>query len=318
MRVPRRYPRSSYTVACLAGDGIGPEVMAEASRSIAAVSRLHGFRVEEVHVPFGGEALSRCGHLLPVSTRVAYLDADAVLVASPREPALEGVESELDLRATVTRVCLAPRGELTLLSPIDDDARSWAVDRGFELARSSRGRVASVGDGPAWRALVERAARESDGVDVEHVSPALALRALAAEPDRFDVVVTVPVLGEALADAASSAGAARVAASGRLSAGGPSVFAPDHGPAHEIAGQGVANPSSMLLAAALMLGEGLGERAAAETLAGAVGDARGNGARTPDMLHAGVGATTREFADVVLAQLPWHVTNAEFYREAVA
>jgi 3-isopropylmalate dehydrogenase len=313
MRLRRR-----YTVACLAGDGIGPEVMGEASRTIAAVSRLHGFTVEEAHVPFGGEALTRCGHLLPVSTRTAYLDADAVLVAAAREPALEGVESELDLRASVTRVCFAPRGELTLLSPLDEDARDWTIERAFELARASRGHVASVGDGPEWRGLVETAARASGGVQVEHVPPAQALRALAFEPGRFDVVVAVPVLAAALADVAASGRTARVIASGRLSEGGPGVFAPDHGPAHEIAGQGVANPSSMLLAAALMLGEGLGERAAAETLAGAVREACGNGLRTPDMLAAGVGATTREFADVVLAELPWSVTNAEFYREAVA
>jgi 3-isopropylmalate dehydrogenase len=314
----RHYPRRSYVIACLAGDGIGPEVMAEASRSLAAVSRLHGFQVDEVHVPFGGEALSRCGHLLPLATRTAYLDADAVLVAAAREPALEGVESELDLRATATRVCLARRGELTLLSPLDDDARAWTVDRAFELARASRGRVASVGDGPAWRELVDRAERESDGVQVEHVSPVLAMRALTSDPGRFDVVVSVPVLAEALADVAGSARDARVVASGRLSAAGPSVFAPDHGPAHEIAGQGVANPSSMLLAAALMLGEGLGERAAAETLAGAVREACDGATGTPDTLGAGVGATTREFVDVVLAELPWSVTNAEFYREAVA
>jgi isocitrate dehydrogenase len=74
----------------------------------------------------------------------------------------------------------------------------------------------------------------------------------------------------------------------------------------------------MLLATALMLGEGLGERGAAETLAGAVLEACLNGAGTPDMVTTGVGATTREFADVVLSELPSALTNAEFYREAVA
>jgi isocitrate/isopropylmalate dehydrogenase len=96
------------------------------------------------------------------------------------------------------------------------------------------------------------------------------------------------------------------------------VFAPTHGAAEEIAGQGVANPAPMLLAAALMLGEGLGERRAAETLTGALLDASGNGAVTPDVAETGVGATTRQFADVVLARLPFAWTNAEFYREAVA
>ena len=60
-----------FTVACLSGDGIGPELMAEACRALAEAGRLHGFRVDEVHVPFGGEAVSRYGHPLPPATRAA-------------------------------------------------------------------------------------------------------------------------------------------------------------------------------------------------------------------------------------------------------
>ena len=49
----------TYTVVCLSGNGIGPEVMAEASRALARVSRLHGFRVKETHAPFAGEAFAQ-------------------------------------------------------------------------------------------------------------------------------------------------------------------------------------------------------------------------------------------------------------------
>ena len=45
-------PSRQYTIACLAGDGVGPELMAEASRTLAAVSHLHGFGVTELHLPF--------------------------------------------------------------------------------------------------------------------------------------------------------------------------------------------------------------------------------------------------------------------------
>ena len=57
--------KKRYTVACLSGDGIGPEVTAEASRALAVVSGMHGFQVDEVHVPFGGDAVRRFGHPLP-------------------------------------------------------------------------------------------------------------------------------------------------------------------------------------------------------------------------------------------------------------
>jgi 3-isopropylmalate dehydrogenase len=307
----------AYTVACLAGDGIGPEVMAEASRALAAVSYMHGFVVDELHVPFGGEALLRSGEALPPSTRSAYLTADAVLVAAPRDPALTGIEAELDLRAALTCVRFAPHGDIVVLSPLTRADERWTVDRAFALARARRGRVASVHADRSWRSLVEEAAEANDAILVEHLSASEGLPALAFETERFDVVVTGSVLGGTVADlAASSVRGPRVVASARLAAHGPSVFAPAHGAARQIAGQGVANPSSMLLATALLLAEGLGERGAAATLQGAVVGAVGNGRRTADLVRSGVAATTREFTAAVLAMLPASVTNVEFHREA--
>ena len=60
--------------------------MGEASRALAAVARLHALRIDDVHLPFGGEAMTRFGHPLPLSTREAYRNADAILVSSPDDP----------------------------------------------------------------------------------------------------------------------------------------------------------------------------------------------------------------------------------------
>jgi isocitrate/isopropylmalate dehydrogenase len=68
----------------------------------------------------------------------------------------------------------------------------------------------------------------------------------------------------------------------------------------------------MLLAAALMLGEGLGERSAARTLELGVLQMLGNGVKTPDMVSSGAGATTREFMDTLLASLPAARRDTEF------
>jgi 3-isopropylmalate dehydrogenase len=307
-----------YTVACLSGHGIGPEVMAQASRALERVARLHGFRIEESHPPFGAEAITQRGHALPAETRQATLAAEAILVAAGNDPALGGVESELDLQARVDRVAFGPRSAITLLSPLGEIEPGWAIDRAFDVACSSRARVASVGGDAGWRAAVELEAARRPGVEVELMPLKAAVSGLAFEPERFDVVVTPAPYSEALVSLVAHGARPRVAASGRLAGTGPGVFAPAHGAAEDIAGQGIANPASMLLAAALMLGEGLRERRAAETLAGAVLAACANGARTPDMLTSGLGVTTREFADVVLAELPLALTNAEFYREAVA
>jgi 3-isopropylmalate dehydrogenase len=310
--------QAAYNVACLSGHGIGPEVMAQASRALAHVSRLHGFTVRETHPPFGAEAFTQSGHALPASTQRATFGTDAILVAAAHEPALAVVESELDLHSRIDRVVFAARGEITFVSPLGHGREEETLAHAFGLARSSRARVSSVVGDVDWRGAVRAAAERADGVSFEELPVARATQGLAFEPERFDVVVTLEPFAEPLVGVTANGRRPRVVATGRLARSGPGVFAPTHGAAKEIAGQGVANPAPMLLAAALMLGEGLGERRAAETLTGMLLAASSNGAVTPDVAETGVGATTRQFADVVLAQLPFAWTNAEFYREAVA
>jgi 3-isopropylmalate dehydrogenase len=309
-----------YTVACLAGDGVGPEVMAEASLVLQEVGRLHQVRVTEAHVPFGSEALLRFGHPLPPSTRRAYRAADGILVANTKEPALEGVKADLDLTWRIQRVRLLPSGDIAIVSPLAEDPEEGEriVERAFALARSRRARVSSVGDGRAWAERVESAADRHGGVNVEQLTLAEALPLLAHSPQRFDVVVADRLFAEALSDmAAFSTGARRIVASGRLSESGPAIFGPTHGSALEIAGLGVADPSAMLLATALLLGEGLGERAAARTLERALRAAQAR-SHTHDVVEAGTAATTREFTEAVIAELPAARTDTEFFEEVYA
>jgi 3-isopropylmalate dehydrogenase len=311
-------PKRWYRVACLAGDGVGPEVMAEASRAIAAVSHHHGFAVAERHVPFGGEALSRSGHLLPAQTRAAYLTADAVLVAAADEPALAGVVAELELQARVAEVRVNGTASVRVVAPVAEETSAWAVERAFATALARSARLTVVAPAEPFSRLVDETARRFDGVLVERVAVSEAARRLAFEPESFDVVVTGAGLGEALAGLAGSGSEnERVVATGIVGEG-PGVFAPAGGSGGEVAGEGVANPCSMLLAAAVMLSEGLGERTAASTLAAALGGTVESGRRTPDMVSTGVGSTTREFMETLLAELPRRVPNFEFSREAYA
>jgi 3-isopropylmalate dehydrogenase len=304
--------KKRYTVACLSGDGIGPEVTAEASRALAAVSRMHGFQVDEVHVPFGGDAVRRFGHPLPPVTRIACAEADAMLVAATREPALEVLKAELDLRWRITRVC-ARGSELAVVSPLPDDAVQLAVDSAFRLAFSRRASLTSVGTSARWLAAIAAAGERWDGVLVERVPFEAAVTGLLRDPSGFDVIASEQPFAEALASTAGFAHeGTRMVASGRVGPDGKGMFGPTHGSALEIAGQGVANPSAMLLAAALMLGEGLGERSAARTLERGVLETVETGVRTPDMLSSGAGATTREFMDHLLAGLPAARRDTEF------
>jgi len=70
------------TIAVLAGDGIGPEVIAEAVRVLEASARRHGHDFALQPAPFGGVAIDQFGDPLPPSTLATCLKADAVLLGA--------------------------------------------------------------------------------------------------------------------------------------------------------------------------------------------------------------------------------------------
>ncbi|MFO0113612.1 MAG: 3-isopropylmalate dehydrogenase [Betaproteobacteria bacterium] len=77
-------------IAILPGDGIGPEIMAEALKVLDALRR-NGLKVETESALVGGAAYDAFGHPLPAATLKLAQDADAVLfgsVGSPKHDAL--------------------------------------------------------------------------------------------------------------------------------------------------------------------------------------------------------------------------------------
>ena len=321
---PTTYPHptaSRYTVACLSGSGAGPEVMAEASRTLAELSTLHGFRIDEIHPPFGHEAIARSGQPLPASTLAATRSADAVLVAGSSRTAVAGIESELEPSAFLLQALLANGSELVLLAPLRSGTEDWTIERAFRSAEHRAGRIAAVGVGTGWQGRVDRHAERGSGVAVEQLPLAAALHRLAptsavsseAEPQ---LLVVEARLVDALLEVAQVDTSGLPAATGLLG-DGPGIFSPYSGPveraSHKDAGQGVANPSSMLIAAALLLREGLGRHAAAETLEAGVAAAMLQPIATLDRAPSGsLASSTREFVDVVLGLLPRTRRDLEF------
>jgi 3-isopropylmalate dehydrogenase len=77
-------------IAVLAGDGIGPEIMAQAVR-VLDVLRRDGLDIDLEHAPFGGAGFDQFGDPLPKSTLDLAKSADAVLcgaVGGPKYDAL--------------------------------------------------------------------------------------------------------------------------------------------------------------------------------------------------------------------------------------
>ncbi|MGB5539418.1 MAG: isocitrate/isopropylmalate family dehydrogenase, partial [Gammaproteobacteria bacterium] len=57
-----------YKLAILPGDGIGPEIVAEAEKVLAVLGSESGLDAELGHAPVGGAAYDAHGHPLPAAT----------------------------------------------------------------------------------------------------------------------------------------------------------------------------------------------------------------------------------------------------------
>jgi 3-isopropylmalate dehydrogenase len=187
-------------------------------------------------------------------------------------------------------------------------------DFSFALARkrargTRRGRVTCVDKANVLPAMaffrqvfLERAARHPDvDADCAYVD-ATALR-LVRSPWEFDVLVTENMFGDILSDlGAALMGGMGMAPSADIG-DEHAVFQPCHGTAPDIAGRALANPTAMLLSAAMMLAW-LGDRhqvaecsRAGAALAEAVQGAFADGSLVP--VEYGGAAGTKEIADRV-------------------
>lgn len=123
---------------------------------------------------------------------------------------------------------------------------------------------------------------------------------MVIRPEQFDVIVTTNMFGDILSDLASGlVGGLGLAPGGNIGTGA-AIFEAVHGSAPDIAGRGVANPSALILAGAMML-DHLGEVAAADRIRAAVEQVIvTDGVRTRDL---GGTASTVEFGDAVTARM---------------
>jgi len=102
----------SRKIAVLAGDGIGPEVIAEAVKILKAVSDEFEFE----HALVGGAAYDDCGHPLPNSTLDLCRQSDAVLLGAVGGPKYDKIQPP-ELRPEVGAL-LPLRSELNLYANV--------------------------------------------------------------------------------------------------------------------------------------------------------------------------------------------------------
>jgi isocitrate dehydrogenase (NAD+) len=123
---------------------------------------------------------------------------------------------------------------------------------------------------------------------------------LVRDPTRFDIVVTTNLFGDILSDLTAGLVGGLGLIAGANIGESAAIFEAVHGTAPDIAGQGIANPTAVMLAGAMML-DHLGQRERAVRLESAVREAIAAGLDlTPDLGGEG---TTQAFTGRVVAAL---------------
>ena len=85
----------TYRIAVLPGDGIGPEVIAQALRVLEAVGERFSLRFALETLPIGAAAVAVANNPLPPETRAAVVKSDAVLLGAVGDPSLDSAPREL-------------------------------------------------------------------------------------------------------------------------------------------------------------------------------------------------------------------------------
>lgn len=86
---------NSYQVVLLRGDGIGPEIVAQAVKVLDAVARKYQFEVKYTDALLGGAAIDETGVPLPEKTVELCKQADAVLLGAVGGPKWETLPGNL-------------------------------------------------------------------------------------------------------------------------------------------------------------------------------------------------------------------------------
>lgn len=130
---------TDYKIAVIDGDGIGPEIVAQAIKVLKKVENLSGNKFEFTHVMMGGCAIDKYGEPLPQQTIDICLKSDAVLlgaVGGPKwdtlpghlrpEKGLLGIRSALGLYANIRPAVLYK--PLTDACPLRRDIAEKGID----------------------------------------------------------------------------------------------------------------------------------------------------------------------------------------------
>ncbi|MEO6774470.1 MAG: isocitrate/isopropylmalate dehydrogenase family protein [Kofleriaceae bacterium] len=237
-----------------------------------------------------------------------YTNVDLVIVRENTEDLYAGVEHYVDPRRTAAE-------SIAIITRFGSER---VITYAFEYARAHgrkhitlvhKANILKLSNGLFLDTGKEIAKKYPDiGFD-DMIVDATAMK-LVTQPERFDMIVTMNLFGDILSDLTAGLtgglGVAPAANFGHTSGEGPArstaeagfaMFEAVHGTAPDIAGKGIANPTALMLSAAMLL-DHVAQREAADRLRNGVYAALANPeTRTGDL---GGKANTQAFTDAVI------------------
>jgi 3-isopropylmalate dehydrogenase len=323
----------THEIAVIPGDGIGQEVTPAAVDVLEAIETVD---FDFVEADAGDAVKAETGEALPQETRAIAADADATLFGAAGEtaadvilplrevvgsfanvrparsyPGLDAVQPDTDIvfiRENTEGVYSGIESEITegvttLTRVITEDASRKIAEFGFDYAKQNdyddvtvahKANVMRETDG----LFLEAASEVGDSRDADYdtaLMDALAMH-LVMTPEAYDVIICPNLAGDVLSDlAAGLVGGLGLLPSANVGEEN-ALFEPVHGSAPDIAGEGIANPSAMILSAAMLL-DHLGYDEEADRVRDAVESVLESGPLTPDL--GGNGTTEAVTAAIV-------------------
>lgn len=361
---------SAHKIALLDGDGIGPEIMAEAVKILNLVAERNDIDFDLTSAPFGATAYFSHGHPFPSQTKAICDEADAILKGpiglnhedskkipidmQPERGALLPLRRRYNTFANFRPVFL-PKG-LAHFSPlkpeiigegidfiiirelvgglyfgaketgINEDGKRY-VNESLEYDEDQIKRIARVAFDTArkrkkvlhnihksnvlkssvlWNEVIEEVGSDYPEVKVVHILVDAAATYLCLNPAQFDVMVMENMFGDILSDQGGgilgSLGLMPSACMGPNKA----YYEPSHGSAPDIAGQGIANPYSMIGSVAMMLEMSFNMEEEAKKVWHAMQSVFTQGFSTPDLSQAASNLnliSTEGFGELVASEL---------------
>ena len=231
----------------------------------------------------------------------AHPGINLVIVRENEEDLYAGIEHQQTSEVTQVLKLITRPGSERIVRYAFEYARAYGRRK---VTCMTKNNIMKLTDGLFHRVFTEVAAEYPD-IESDHQIIDIGAARLAAQPEIFDVIVTLNLYGDILSDIASQiSGSVGIAGSANVGTD-IAMFEAVHGSAPDIAGKDIANPSGLLVAATQLLVH-VGAADVASTIKNAWLTTLEDGVHTPDIHREGLSnelVGCQGFADAVIARL---------------